>query len=208
MRSFEAIDYTMGFVRCDPTIRAELRTAIQEEGLMWDLLGPFPPTGGFGVRARLSFGCLLLFGWPCRFSSMSTMATWRREMAEYHNDASQKERREALKADCYFNRTQTEVGSELGRFAHLSKTTVVGASPSPVPKQPANSPFHHDPTPAEAPLGYSVDDMVPTGTPTEIAASIKGVAAADPALEAAQQQSLARQLAEQEAKQRSKDRRY
>ena len=92
-------------------------------------------------------------------------------MAEYHNGATQVERRQALKAGCYFNRAQTEVGSELGgRFSHLTKT-VVEAVPQ-VPRQPANSPFAGDPCGVEPPLGFSVNDMVPTGTPVEIAASI------------------------------------
>jgi hypothetical protein len=117
---------------------------------------------------------------------------------EFMNDSSQAERREALKADCYFNRTQSEAGSELGRFAHLSKTSVVGASPSPVPKQPPNSPFHHDPCGAEPSLGYSVHDM-------------PGQPAVDAGLEAAQQVRVAEQLEEQEKAQaalRAKDRRY
>ena len=93
-------------------------------------------------------------------------------MAEYQNDASQKERREALKADCYFNRAQTEVGQELGRFSHLTKTTVVGGV-TPVPRQPPNSPFAGDPTGVEPPLGYDINSMTPVGTPSEVQASIK-----------------------------------
>jgi hypothetical protein len=107
-------------------------------------------------------------------------------MAEYHNDATQAERREALKADCYFNRAQSEIGSELGgRFKHLSTTSV---TPVPqYPQQPPNSPFHHDPTGAEPPLGIDVNAM-------------PGVAQPDPILEEAQQSRLAKQLAEQERK--------
>jgi hypothetical protein len=92
-------------------------------------------------------------------------------MAEYHNEARQAERRQALKADCYFNRAQIEIGSELGgRFSHLTKTVVTGVPQ--VPKQPENSPFHHDRCGQEPPLGYSVNDMVPVGTPSEVQASI------------------------------------
>jgi hypothetical protein len=40
-----------------------------------------------------------------------------------------------------------------------------------VPRQPANSPWHADPTGVEPPLGYAIDDQEPTGTAAEIAAS-------------------------------------
>jgi hypothetical protein len=112
-------------------------------------------------------------------------------MAEYHNDATQTERREALKADCYFNRAQSEIGSELGgRFKHLSTTSV---TPVPqYPHQPPNSPFHHDPTGAEPPLGIDVNAMT-------------GVAQPDPVLEEAQQARLAEQLAEQLANRSAND---
>ena len=111
-------------------------------------------------------------------------------MAEYHNEASQAERRQALKADCYFNRAQTEVGSELGgRFKHLSTTSV---TPVPqYPQQPPNSPFRQDPTGPEPPLGIDVNSMTGVGQP-------------DPVLEEAQQSRLAKQLAEQLAKQEGK----
>jgi hypothetical protein len=107
-------------------------------------------------------------------------------MAEYHNDATQVERRQALKADCYFNRAQTEVGSELGgRFKHLTTTSV---TPVPqYPQQPPNSPFRQDPTGAEPPLGLDVNAMPGVGQP-------------DPVLEEAQQARLAEQLAKQEEK--------
>jgi hypothetical protein len=119
-------------------------------------------------------------------------------MAEYHNDASQAERKEALKADCYFNRAQSEVGQELGRFSHLTKASV---KPVPqYPQQPPNSPFRQDPTGAEPPLGFDVNSMT-------------GVAQPDPILEEAQAARVARQLAKQEQQQvavssRSRERRY
>ena len=108
-------------------------------------------------------------------------------MAEYHNDASQAERKEALKADCYFNRAQSEIGSELGgRYRPLVKASV---TPVPqYPQQPPNSPFRQDPTGAEPPLGIDVNAMTGVGQP-------------DPVLEEAQAARVARQL----AKQREKD---
>jgi hypothetical protein len=45
------------------------------------------------------------------------------------------------------------------------------------PRQPENSPWSHDPVPPEEPLGFSVQDVEPCGTPVEIAASIGGDAA-------------------------------
>jgi hypothetical protein len=110
-------------------------------------------------------------------------------MAEYHNEASQAERRQALKADCYFNRAQSEVGQELGRFSHLTKASVTPVTQ--YPQQPPNSPFRQDPAGAEPPLGIDVNSMTGVGQP-------------DPVLEEAQQARLAEQLAEQLAKQEGK----
>ena len=98
-------------------------------------------------------------------------------MKDFVNDSSQEERKAMLKNDrqarTYFERAQETVGEEMGgRFKHLGSGTVVGASPSPIPRQPPNSPFAGDPCGQEPPLGYSVDEMVPTGTPSEVAASI------------------------------------
>ena len=60
-----------------------------------------------------------------------------------------------------------------GRFSRQQPFEVVGKSPSPVmPQLPATSPWSGDPVPDEEPLGFSVEDMVPTGTEAEIAASI------------------------------------
>jgi hypothetical protein len=97
-------------------------------------------------------------------------------MKEFRNDSSQDERKAVLKNDrqaqTYFERAQETIGEEMGgRFAHLAKASV---TPVPqVPRQPPNSPFAGDVVPPEPPLGYSVNDMIPTGNPSEIAASIK-----------------------------------
>jgi hypothetical protein len=89
----------------------------------------------------------------------------------YDNEATQAERRAVLKNDTYFSRAQATIGDELGgRFKPLSKTVVVGVPQ--VPRQPPNSVWSGDVVPPEPPLGYSVHDMVPTGTPSEGAASI------------------------------------
>jgi hypothetical protein len=59
-----------------------------------------------------------------------------------------------------------------GRFAVSSKPVTE------VPRQPAHSPWHHDPVGLEPPLGYSVDEMEPVGTPAEVEASIRQLEAA------------------------------
>jgi hypothetical protein len=41
------------------------------------------------------------------------------------------------------------------------------------PRQPPNSPWHHDPVGLEPPLGYSVNEMEPVGTPAEVARSVE-----------------------------------
>ena len=69
------------------------------------------------------------------------------------------------------SRAQVEIGSELGgRFSHLTKTVVTGVPQ--VPRQPPNSPFHHDAVPPEEPLGIDVNAMSTVGTPSEVSASI------------------------------------
>jgi hypothetical protein len=112
------------------------------------------------------------------------------KMKEFVNDSTQAERRQVLKNDrqaqTYFERAQVEVGSELGgRFRHLAPASVAGVPQ--YPQQPPNSPFHHDPTGPEPPLGIDVNSMTGAGQP-------------DPVLEEAQQARLVKQLAEQERK--------
>jgi hypothetical protein len=54
-------------------------------------------------------------------------------------------------------RTYFEV--EQRKLEELSKKN---PAPSGVPRQPASSPWHHDPTGIEPPLGYAIDDLPPT----------------------------------------------
>ena len=69
----------------------------------------------------------------------------------------------------YFNRAQAEAdAANAGRFATITATTVV-ASRAAVPHQPPGSPWHHDPVPAEPPLGFSINEMPVVGTPAEVA---------------------------------------
>jgi hypothetical protein len=65
-----------------------------------------------------------------------------------------------------------------GRFAPLNKHKIE-AVPS-YPAQPEGRPWRSNPMPIEEPLGYSVNQMEPVGTPSEIARSIEAVAVADP----------------------------
>jgi hypothetical protein len=93
---------------------------------------------------------------------------------------SQKEKREVLandrkvrEATTYHSVAQASVDDERGgRYAtEGSKQTVVGSSPIAYPRQPENSPWHHDPCPPEPPLGYSVDEQEPVGEVFEREAS-------------------------------------
>ena len=77
----------------------------------------------------------------------------------YDNDASQATRRDVVKNDqaaTYFERQQTEL-SPAGRYWRLPQATVVGTTPSAVPRQPADSPWSQgDLTNHEEPLGYEI----------------------------------------------------
>lgn len=87
-------------------------------------------------------------------------------------DLTQKEKRETLpnarkvrEAATYHSLAQASVDDERGgRYAAAGRSTmVVGARTIQYPTQPANSPWHHDPSPPESPLGYSVEDQEPVG---------------------------------------------
>jgi hypothetical protein len=58
----------------------------------------------------------------------------------------------------YHSRAQSELGQELGRFAHLTRgqQSVVGATSN---IYPAAASWTRDPVPDEKPLGYSVNDL-------------------------------------------------
>jgi hypothetical protein len=93
----------------------------------------------------------------------------------YQNESSQSERRRTLENDrkarlTYHEHAQSDPELELGgRFKQLTPTSVTGVGPSPIPQQPSNSPWHHDPVPMEEPLGFSVEDHDPVGEPHELA---------------------------------------
>jgi hypothetical protein len=56
---------------------------------------------------------------------------------------------------------QDEAG---GRFANLAPRIVTGAEPIPrVPALPPSSPWHHDPTPPERPLGIDINAVPKIG---------------------------------------------
>jgi hypothetical protein len=71
----------------------------------------------------------------------------------------------------YSRQAEIDQGLEQqGRFG--ASASVNGAEPAVhVPWQPANSPWAGDPVPPEEPLGFSVEDQLPTGTAAEIEAS-------------------------------------
>jgi hypothetical protein len=88
------------------------------------------------------------------------------------DDIPQSERRQVMANDrkvreaaTYHSVAQSAVDDERGgRYAtEGSKQTVIGSSPIAYPQQPCTSPWHSDPCGTEPPLGYSVEEMEPTG---------------------------------------------
>jgi hypothetical protein len=72
----------------------------------------------------------------------------------------------------YHQLAAAEFSVDRGRFTAREKAAVTGAEPVKYPRLPETSPWHHDPLPAEEPLGLDVNAMVPTGEPHEVQASI------------------------------------
>ena len=70
-------------------------------------------------------------------------------------------------------RAGLELEGGTGRFA--PDVGVTGSTPTAGELYPAASAAQSDPVPPEEPLGESVEDMVPVGTPSEVAASIARV---------------------------------
>jgi hypothetical protein len=92
------------------------------------------------------------------------------------DEITQSERRDVMQSDrkatTYLAQAIAEETSQ-GRFAHLSKATVTGSTPSPWPRLPANNPWASaDPTGQEPPLGYEIHSQEPVGTPVEVQRSI------------------------------------
>src|SRR5262245_23883716 len=71
----------------------------------------------------------------------------------------------------YMGQTQ-DLDDYGGRYAKVSRTVVTGTPPTPLmPQQPPTSPWAVEPIGPEAPIGYCVDEQVPTGEVHEQAAS-------------------------------------
>jgi hypothetical protein len=66
-------------------------------------------------------------------------------------------------ASTFFQHAQSSIDDEAGgRFAKVNPSTVIGSMP--LPQYPrAATPFQSDPVGLEPPLGYSVEDLEPTG---------------------------------------------
>jgi hypothetical protein len=93
------------------------------------------------------------------------------------DDISQSERRKVMESDRLARKASTyhqlaeASANDLagGRFAQSSpKQRVIGSSPISYPELPENSPWAKDPMPPEPPLGWSVNDLEPTGEVWEI----------------------------------------
>lgn len=99
----------------------------------------------------------------------------------YNNPTTQRERAEIVKnerklrrgdreASTYHAQAMAGLDEPGGRFAQARHVT--GSAPSvEYPKLPGNSPWSGDPVPPEEPLGYSVNDLEPTGEAHELAQS-------------------------------------
>jgi hypothetical protein len=94
------------------------------------------------------------------------------------NEREQAERRQVLRDSSTFLDHARAAADDAagGRFAKHTPSTVVGTSPSAVPKMPEGNPWQQDRVPDEAPLGFSVNDMPVVGEPHEIAQSLQALA--------------------------------
>jgi hypothetical protein len=97
------------------------------------------------------------------------------------NKAEQGERRAlagSTAATTYHRQAQVAQGLELGgRFAKAS--VVVGAEPA--VQYPPGPDWTRNEVPQEPPLGFSVNDLEPTGEPFEVERSLTQSAASEPA---------------------------
>lgn len=85
-------------------------------------------------------------------------------------------------ATTYFQQSQVaeELDAKAGRFAKPS--VVSGANPTvQYPRLPASSPWAADMVPPEEPLGYSVNDLSPTGELHELAGPVGSDIGTNPA---------------------------
>jgi hypothetical protein len=94
------------------------------------------------------------------------------------NQSTQREKEEVLRNErklksgdrqstTYHAQAMAGLDEPGGRFSEARY--VSGSEPSTnMPRLPANSPWAHDPVPPEEPLGYSVNDLEPTGEAHEL----------------------------------------
>ena len=94
----------------------------------------------------------------------------------FDNPTSQAERREVVKNDVTFHKFGLRDDGPGGRFAKQQEKSVTGGAAVPsYPALPEGSPWANwPPEPVGGdPLGFSVEDHPPVGSPAEIAASIE-----------------------------------
>lgn len=91
------------------------------------------------------------------------------------DEPTQQEKLGALRNDTNFSWQQNTVDDVGGRYSKVTPTSLTGSDASPqMPKLPASSPWS-DPAnwgPPEPSLGFSIDEMQPTGTPAEVEKSL------------------------------------
>jgi hypothetical protein len=93
-------------------------------------------------------------------------------MTDYRNNASQRERAEALRNDTLHSRQQAMSDLEnSGRHARPYDGNWDG--PHRYPRLPEASPWHHDPVPNEEPYGVDINEVPVVGEPHE-QASLEG----------------------------------
>ena len=97
----------------------------------------------------------------------------------YHNETSQADRLATHRNDerlrpggTYHEIAASEADVARGRFTAHERSRVTGSSGPAYPQLHETSPWHHDPLPAEPPLGFSVEDQAPVGEAFEVERSL------------------------------------
>jgi hypothetical protein len=102
-----------------------------------------------------------------------------------NDQVSQADKRQVMH-DTFLARQQTQPDDAGGRYARLTPGKITGATPSPIPRQPATSPWSKsfdEIVGKEPELGFAVDAQEPVGESAEIERSLSqlGVAKDAPA---------------------------
>jgi hypothetical protein len=97
------------------------------------------------------------------------------------DEISQREKRQVMR-DTFLSRQANTVDDAGGRYARITPSKVTGATPSPIPRQPATSPWSKsfdEVVGKEPELGFAVDTQEPVGESAEIERSLSQLGAVD-----------------------------